>query len=434
MDKTYDIYENKNLTAEDMRKMYAGITGLDNADDFTPEELHAYLVETMSEKNSREYTYPAKSKYADQVNQYVELMKKHPGSETATIPLSNMRRIEVYTDKDAVIKGINRYTVKICSNNDERYNDKSLNGKDFLDEYSAVGSSLDVVAPLLESAFRYNEYYPPFLHSTEQSDHKKYPCIFKHLSDSHKFFKYCNEGVLSVVEKFLWDFYETNKIELDEESNNFYYVSGEDFPSIINEYVSGCSYTTEEFIAQMMFPEKVKFQSFWEERFDDFLEMIDFQLVKNENEYNEETDEYGVWSLKDITEANWGNIEGDRFNDAAGIFERLDRYVYDSVIRELYDEYGIDSDKYNTWADIVADSNNIIKELGKNRRNVCTYLDYLDLVCNHAGKINLEHCKHIQAGPELNVTNSLSDKINDAQTRKNEQENDINNIETFLEK
>lgn len=46
----YDLYEQKNLTIEDLRKGYRIITGLDNDKDFTNQGLYEYMLEALFEE------------------------------------------------------------------------------------------------------------------------------------------------------------------------------------------------------------------------------------------------------------------------------------------------------------------------------------------------------------------------------------------------
>lgn len=46
---TYDLYEMKNLSADELRKGYRVITGLDNDDEFTDEQIYQYLLEALKE-------------------------------------------------------------------------------------------------------------------------------------------------------------------------------------------------------------------------------------------------------------------------------------------------------------------------------------------------------------------------------------------------
>lgn len=47
--ETYDLYEQKGLTSEELRKGYRIITGLDNDDELTDEEIYKYLLDILKE-------------------------------------------------------------------------------------------------------------------------------------------------------------------------------------------------------------------------------------------------------------------------------------------------------------------------------------------------------------------------------------------------
>ena len=47
--KIYDLYEFKNLTANELRKGYREITGLDNDKEFTTEQIYKYLLDAVKE-------------------------------------------------------------------------------------------------------------------------------------------------------------------------------------------------------------------------------------------------------------------------------------------------------------------------------------------------------------------------------------------------
>ncbi len=46
--ETYDLYEQKGLTSEELRKGYRIITGLDDG-ELTDEEIYKYLLNTLKE-------------------------------------------------------------------------------------------------------------------------------------------------------------------------------------------------------------------------------------------------------------------------------------------------------------------------------------------------------------------------------------------------
>ena len=49
MVKTYDLYERKNLTIEQLRECYRAITGLNNDNEFTDTEIYNYMLEAFAE-------------------------------------------------------------------------------------------------------------------------------------------------------------------------------------------------------------------------------------------------------------------------------------------------------------------------------------------------------------------------------------------------
>ena len=55
MKKLYDLYENKNLTIEELREGYRTITGLNNDNEFTDEEIYKYMLEALQENETIKY-------------------------------------------------------------------------------------------------------------------------------------------------------------------------------------------------------------------------------------------------------------------------------------------------------------------------------------------------------------------------------------------
>lgn len=53
-DKKYNIYEYKNLTPKQLREMYRNVTGLNNDDEFTDQEITEYLLETLRESEDED--------------------------------------------------------------------------------------------------------------------------------------------------------------------------------------------------------------------------------------------------------------------------------------------------------------------------------------------------------------------------------------------
>lgn len=48
--QTYDLYENKGLSAEQLREEYRGLTGMDNDGELTDDEVYRYMLEALHEK------------------------------------------------------------------------------------------------------------------------------------------------------------------------------------------------------------------------------------------------------------------------------------------------------------------------------------------------------------------------------------------------
>lgn len=53
-DKKYNIYEYKNLTSKQLREIYRNITGLNNDEEFTNQEIAEYLLDTLQESEDEE--------------------------------------------------------------------------------------------------------------------------------------------------------------------------------------------------------------------------------------------------------------------------------------------------------------------------------------------------------------------------------------------
>jgi hypothetical protein len=134
----------------------------------------------------------------------------------------------------------------------------------------------------------------------------------------------------------------------------------------------------------------MKQQNKWEKIFDEWLDLTEFTLIKHQNDYNEETDEYGHWSLVDNQGGNIGNIEGDRFTSAMQIPERMDIYVEDYIVNSLEkiaNTEGIDISGWENygWDDLLSYRDEFPED--------CQWdFDVLDMMCYHFDEINLENC------------------------------------------
>ena len=122
-------------------------------------------------------------------------------------------------------------------------------------------------------------------------------------------------------------------------------------------------------------------QNRYEKIFDEFLDLIEFELVKySKNEFG----------LIDLQKANLGDIESDRFADAECLCERLDMYIYDYIVtslEECLEEAGFDEYKGN-YEGLI--------EYCKGKLPDSKWdLDVLDTICNHANEINLDNCSYV---------------------------------------
>ena len=133
----------------------------------------------------------------------------------------------------------------------------------------------------------------------------------------------------------------------------------------------------------------MKQQNRWESLFEDFLDVTEFTLIKH-------TD---GWSLYDRQGGNLGNIEGDRFEDAQDIFERMDVYITDYFYHDLEEEleaYNVDMkgrevpESSQDWLDLRND----VEFCNKNQEymdNHAFEFNVLDMIANHTSEINLEN-------------------------------------------
>lgn len=124
-------------------------------------------------------------------------------------------------------------------------------------------------------------------------------------------------------------------------------------------------------------------QNQWEGLFDGFMDLTEFSLVKYED----------GWGLVDNQGGNLGDIESDRFKSAGDIFERMEHYIDDYIIRALEDiwvnEAGFDVEStpslYADW--LKHRETRGFEDSGFD-------LDLLDMIANHYNDINLENCTY----------------------------------------
>lgn len=137
----------------------------------------------------------------------------------------------------------------------------------------------------------------------------------------------------------------------------------------------------------------MKNQNKWEELFEEFLDLIEFRLLKKVNY------DWGMWSLVDLQGANLGNIEEDEFVSATGIIDRLDVYIndyfFDDLEREL-DAYKVDlEDREMPWsAEEWLALRDDTEFYNKNKEYFDGHpfeFDVLDMIANHTQDIDLEN-------------------------------------------
>lgn len=136
----------------------------------------------------------------------------------------------------------------------------------------------------------------------------------------------------------------------------------------------------------------MKKQNKWEKLFDEYLDLIEFKLIKHQNDYDEYHDEIGYYGLIDIQMANLGDIQSRRYKTAAQILDDLDSYLEDYIISPLLDcldEVSLDPQNpisNSFWSELLK-YKNLIPE------NEWDF-NVLDMICNHFEEINLENCTY----------------------------------------
>lgn len=134
----------------------------------------------------------------------------------------------------------------------------------------------------------------------------------------------------------------------------------------------------------------MKPQNKWEKIFNEFLDLTEFTLVKHKTGLE---DEDGVWSLIDLQGANLGDIESDRFKNAAGILDRMEIYINDYFIEDienLLTEKGIEVTWGSDYQEYIDNAKDLLPDASWD-------FAVLDMICNHAEKINLENCIYEEA-------------------------------------
>lgn len=119
----------------------------------------------------------------------------------------------------------------------------------------------------------------------------------------------------------------------------------------------------------------------WEIRFKDLLYLLEFELNKYEDGYG----------LIDGQGANLGDIEEDRFLDAAQIIDRLDEYIDNCLIEDLLEALkgvgiNVKEMKITPWATNLLPicRNNLSEEWEPE-------IETLDMICNHIMEVNIDN-------------------------------------------
>lgn len=125
----------------------------------------------------------------------------------------------------------------------------------------------------------------------------------------------------------------------------------------------------------------MKNQNKYEQLFDQFMELTEFGLIKYD-------DDDGMWGLRDYQRANLGDIEGDRFDNAMQIFDRMDIYINDyflNDIDELLAENNIEVDWEPTCEGYLKNAKDLLPDAAWDFK-------ILDMICNHFDEIDLNNC------------------------------------------
>lgn len=137
----------------------------------------------------------------------------------------------------------------------------------------------------------------------------------------------------------------------------------------------------------------MKSQNKWEKLFEEFLDLIEFSLLKRANY------DWGMWSLVDLQGANLGNIEEDEFVSATDIIDRLDIYINDYFFDDLeceLDAYNVDlGDREVPWdAEEWLALRDDVEFYNKNKEYFDGHtfeFDVLDMIAHHTQEIDLEN-------------------------------------------
>ncbi len=107
--------------------------------------------------------------------------------------------------------------------------------------------------------------------------------------------------------------------------------------------------------------------------FIDFLDLTEFDLIKDENGYG----------VKDLQGGNLGNIEEDRFTNATEVIDRMDRYIFDYLVNPILMDVFNGEEQDCDFGELAQRAITLVK-------HTCgDDYDILDVLCNHGEEIDL---------------------------------------------
>lgn len=128
-------------------------------------------------------------------------------------------------------------------------------------------------------------------------------------------------------------------------------------------------------------------QNKWEKLFDEFMDLIEFTLIKYPP--SEEHPAPYIWGVIDGQGANLGDIQSDRFAAAETILDRMDSYINDYIVNAIencLDEKGLlPKYEYDGWDDLLYSARDLLPD------NQWDF-DVLEMIIEHYDEINLNNC------------------------------------------
>ena len=116
--------------------------------------------------------------------------------------------------------------------------------------------------------------------------------------------------------------------------------------------------------------------------FNDWLELTEFELVKYRDRFG----------LIDLQKANLGDIESDRFDDAMSMLDRMDVYINDYLVKDIYEELFCEGGSPypdGNWDSFVDEARNRAW-CDEFENHNCDYaIEMLDMICNHPEEVSL---------------------------------------------